>query len=124
MDPYAVDEAHGEHNHDEECAAVRDEWEWQSGDRDEGNRHPDVLEHVEEDLSGEADGHDESEFICGLVCGEEASQKEETEGADEEACADEAPLFPDGGEDVVGMNGGAGDETLLDLGARGFETFP
>ena len=60
VDPDAVHEAHGEHDHDEEGASVRDERKREPGDRQERDGHPDVLEHVEEDLRGEAYGHDEA----------------------------------------------------------------
>ncbi len=124
MDPDGVYEAQGEHDHQDECATVADERKWQSSDGHEGDGHSDVLIYMEKDLRGKTHGDEETELVSGMIGGKKTAQEEKAEYAEQKAGADEAPLFANGGENVIRVNRSAREKALLDLRVGSFESFP
>ena len=96
---------------------------WHASDRQNRNRHPDVLKDVGENESSDSDDEQKSELIAGTESNEEAGQQEQGESAEQKHAADKSPLFADGGKNVIVVHRGSGQKTELDLRIGRFEPF-
>ena len=74
MDPDAVHNAEAEHDHEHEGTGVADERQRNAGDRQQRNRHPDVLEDVGEDERRDSDHKKQPKLITGKKGDEDARQ--------------------------------------------------
>ena len=123
MNPDAVHDSKTKHDHENKRAAVADQRQRHAGDRQQRNRHSDVLEDVRENERSDPDDEQQSELIAGKKSDEQTGQQQKRESADQKHPADESPLLADGGENVVVMNGRRRQKTELDLRVRRLEPF-
>jgi len=75
MNPDAVHDTEREHDHERERATVANERQGDAGDRQNGNRHPDVLEDVGENERRDSDHKEQTELVPGNECNEKTGQK-------------------------------------------------
>jgi hypothetical protein len=82
VNPNAVHNAKPEHNHEHKRSTITDERKWNASDRQNRNRHPDVLKDVGENESSDSNDEQKSELITGTESNEEAGQQEQGESAE------------------------------------------
>jgi hypothetical protein len=82
VNPNAVHNAEPEHDHEDKRSAITDERKWNASDRQNRNRHPDVLKDVGENESSDSNDEQKSELITGAESNEEAGQQEQGESAE------------------------------------------
>ena len=123
VNPNTVHDAEPEHDHEDKRSAVADERKWNASDRQNRNRHANVLKDVRENESGDSDDEQQSELVTGTERDEETGQQKQGESAQEKHPADKTPLFADGGENVIVVHRGSGKKTELDLRIGRFEAF-
>src|SRR5437773_10461432 len=108
MNPNAVHDAKPEHDHEDKRSAITDEWKRNASDRQNRNRHPDVLKDVGENKSSDSNDEQQSALITGTERNEEAGHQEEGESPEQKHSPDKSPLFADGGENVIVVHGRSG----------------
>ena len=82
VNPNAVHNAKSEHDHQDKRSAITDERKRHARDRQNRNRHPDVLKDVGENESNDSNDEQESELITGTESNEEAGHQEQSESAE------------------------------------------
>ena len=115
MNPNAVHKPEAKHDHQHKGAAVTDQWQRYTGDRQQRDRHSHVLEDVREDERRDPDNQKQSQLIAGKKSNEKTCHQEQREPADKKHSSNKSPLLADGGENVVVMHGSSGQKPELDL---------
>ncbi len=69
MEPDTVNQSHCQHIAHKRAAAVTDEWQRDAGNRQQLDRHPDILEDVEGDHADDARADVGIEWIICIQCG-------------------------------------------------------
>ena len=123
MDPDAVHDPEAKHDHQNERAAVTNQRQRNARNREHRDGHPDVLKNVGKNERSHPGDEKEPKLVARKKGDKETREQEKGERSDQEDTSDKAPLFSDGGENVIVMHGRGGQETELDLGVRRFETF-
>ena len=103
MEPHTEDDAEREHIADQGTAPIADERKRDSGDRQQLDRHADVLEDVECDHRNNPCAHVSAEGILELKRDFRQVVNEHKEQNDDGTCADKAEIFRDDGEDEIGV---------------------
>lgn len=103
VEPHAEDNAECEHIADQRAAPVADEGKRNPGDRQQLNRHADVLEDVERNHRNDAGTHIGTEGIFELQSDLRQMINEHEEQNDDGARSDKAKVFRDDREDEIGM---------------------
>src|ERR1700693_1266887 len=123
MHPNAVHDAECEHDHERERAAVTNQRQRDTGDRQHRDSHADVLENVGENERSDSNNEKQAELVASKKRHEKTGQQKQGKCDDKKHAANKAPLLADCGEDVIVVNGGGGKKTQLDLGVWRLETF-
>ena len=67
MNPDAVYDSETEHDHEHKRTAVTDQRQRHAGNRQDGNRHPDVLENVCKNQRADSDYEQSAKLISGAI---------------------------------------------------------
>src|SRR5947208_16535552 len=81
VNPNAVHNAKPEHDHEDKRSAITDARKWNASDRQNRNRHPDVMKDVGENESSDSNDEQKSESITDTDSNEETGQQEQGESA-------------------------------------------
>ena len=103
MEPHAEDDAEREHIADQRAASVADERQWNPGDRQQLNRHADILEDVERNHRNDACANIGTEGIFELQSDLRQMIDKHEEQNDDGAGPDKAEVFRNDREDEIGM---------------------
>ena len=75
MHPDAVHNTEREHDHERERAAVADQRQWHTGDRQNRNSHPDVLENVGENERRDSNHQEQAKLVASKKRDEKTGQE-------------------------------------------------
>src|SRR6185295_14747019 len=123
MDPDAIHDSEPEHDHKRERAAVTDERQWHAGNRQNGNRHSNVLEDVSENEGAYSNDEQQPKQVARFPGNEKTRHQEKGKGAKKCEPPDESPLLSNRRKDVVVMHRGRWEKAEFDLGVGRFESF-
>src|ERR1700738_4311349 len=123
MHPNTVHHTESEHDHQRKRTAITDKRQWHTSDRQERDRHTDILENVRENRAGYSNHQKKTELVAGKEGDEKTGQEQQGECADEKHSADKSPLLANCRKNVVVVHCGRRQKAELDLRIRCFKAF-
>lgn len=123
MNPDTVHDTERKHDHQRKRTAIADKRQWHARNRQERDRHADVLENVSENKTRYSDHQQKAKLVAGKEGNEKTGQEQQGECADQKHSADKSPLFTDRRKNVVVMHCGRRQKAELNLGVRRFKSF-